>query len=91
MRKRPINYHQAILRAEYYRWAATRGHTLPGNDPVMGTPRSGKYGQPGRVIAEMESRVAYKAMARFWLSEAGRIRRKNQKDPESTPGPVETV
>lgn len=57
-----MSYRDALLaldRAAYYRWAAVRGQSLPGNDPQTGRPRDAfKYVRP-----DDESRAAYKAMA----------------------------
>jgi hypothetical protein len=58
----PSSYMQTVRRAAYYRWAAQRGHTLPGGDPISGRPRS-----IHDVNARQDSRVAYLAMARRQL------------------------
>lgn len=61
-------YWEAYNRANYYLWCALRGHNLPGNDPISGRSRAGwrAYGAEGR--------VAYKALARYWLAELRRMR-----------------
>lgn len=63
-------YWQMMFRAEYYTWCALRGHSLPGNDPQHGIRRSGLYPVDGRA----ESRVAYKAMAKYWIQQAANYR-----------------
>jgi hypothetical protein len=65
------HYHDAMKRATYYRWAAARPQTLPGGDPATGTPRNHWI---RRRVFEDEAKVAYKAMARFWLEKARAIR-----------------
>ena len=55
-------YYTAKNRAEYYRWAALRGVTIPGNDPIDGKPRKSLI-----LSHRCESRVAYIAMAKYWL------------------------
>jgi hypothetical protein len=60
-------YHEAIRYAQFYTWNALRGHALPGNDPFTTCRANAHRGRE-------ESRVAYKAMARFWLEKARAIR-----------------
>ncbi len=59
-------YEAALFRATYYRWCAAKGFPLPGGDPVTGEPRGRFFGPHGR----REARVAYLALARFWLDTA---------------------
>lgn len=55
-------YYRGRLRAEYYTWKALRGSVMPGNDPLDGKPRHGSI-----ISHRCEARVAYMAMARWWL------------------------
>jgi hypothetical protein len=57
---------QALYRAEFYRWSAARGRTLPGNDIFNGLPRDDWRNRDHHA----ESSAAYKAMARAALNKA---------------------
>ncbi len=60
-------YWNMIARGGYYRWNALKGMTLPGNDPITGSPRNQL---PRRLRETEESRTAYKAMSKFWYTKA---------------------
>jgi hypothetical protein len=66
-------YFQALERAAYYRWKAQKRCALAGNDPLTGKPREHYCKRSFRVFVE-ESAVAHKAMARYWLEQARKIR-----------------
>jgi hypothetical protein len=64
-------YMDAIQRAEYYRWAAMKGHAMPGNDPLTGQSKTGfmsKWSAEGIAVN--------KTLAKFWLAKAAEIRGK---------------
>ncbi len=62
-------YLQAIKKAEYYRWAAQKGFSIAGNDPLTGKKRSDTS-----PMDAAEGREAYKAMPKFWFIRAAAIR-----------------
>ena len=65
----------AMRRASYYRWAADRDSVLPGGDPITGKARQDhRHANPMRQLLAGEGRVAYLAMARYWLGVARQIR-----------------
>lgn len=64
-------YRRHARKAEFYRWCAIRGHTVPGNDPLTGRPMAdGPLSHENRAA----SREAYKAMARYHLDRARALR-----------------
>jgi len=77
-------YWEAMERASYYRWSATKNHPLPGNDPLTGKPRNGKLYSPERKWAEAEGKAARKALAKHWLGVAAGLHPKESwgKPPE---------
>ena len=64
-----VAYWNMLNKAEYYAWCAIRNHVLPGGDPISGHPR-----RPREWGIYNESREAYKAMAKFWIGQAGNYR-----------------
>jgi hypothetical protein len=64
------NYHDAISRAQYYRWAVSRKFIMPGNDPLTGLHRNSFFQR----ITRDESVEAYKAMAHYWIKKSREIR-----------------
>lgn len=68
-------WEECYQRASYYLWSALRGHVIAGNDPLTGWPRAHAYPFPCRD----ESRVAYKALARFWLERLRKARERGRR------------
>ena len=70
MRHRDKLYFDAFFLAEFYLWSALRGFPLVGNCPLTGRP----YGGHDQVARE-QGRICNKALARYWLQRARRIRK----------------
>lgn len=64
-------YWQAMFRAEYYRWATTKGFVTAGGDPFDG--RLAKARQ-FRELDRAEGRAVHAVQARFWLRHAATLR-----------------
>jgi hypothetical protein len=65
-------YYAACFCAEYYRWKASKGFPLTGNNPLNGRKRS--IHNP---IDSAEGVAANKALARFYLMRARDLRLKS--------------
>lgn len=66
-------YNEATFLAEYYRWSASKGFPLPGNEPISGKRRDGRI--IGRTpTLKAEAILVHKTQARFWANEARKLR-----------------
>lgn len=66
------HYNEAAFLAEYYRWSASRGFSLPGHEPLSGKPRDKQRAYYN--VDREEAIAVHKCQAHFWIGEARKLR-----------------